>query len=57
MLTFTLKTFLMVNLPYEYNRSSQAMEYIELVGDVEVISQNGILECPSLLNEIFNKSF
>lgn len=29
------------------------MEYIELVGDVEVISQ----ECPGFFNEIVNKSF
>lgn len=41
MLTLTLKPFLMVKLLYKYNRSSQAMEYIELVGDVEVISHNG----------------
>jgi hypothetical protein len=42
MLTLTLKPFLMVNLLYKYNGSSQAMEYIELVGDVEVISRNGL---------------
>jgi hypothetical protein len=33
----------MVNLLSKYNRSSQATEYIELVGDVEVMSQNGLL--------------
>jgi 5-keto 4-deoxyuronate isomerase len=43
MLTLNLNAFLMVNFLYKYNRSSQGMEYIELVGDVVVISQNGFL--------------